>query len=139
MWTHTYSKTVPEVGAAQLWKAWTDVDQWKTWQDDIELARLEGPFQDGSTIHFKPKGGPTLRLALQDVRPGLAFTDVTRFPLARMYDAHELVAHDGGVEIRVRMWLQGPLAFLWRRLVAQKVADGLPEQTARLVERARRG
>jgi len=138
MWTHTYSKTVPEVGAARLWKAWTDVDQWKTWQDDIELARLEGPFQDGSTIHFKPKGGPTLRLALQDVRPGLAFTDVTRFPLARMYDVHELVERGGAVEVRTTLRLEGPLAFLWRRLVAGGIAKGLPDQTDRLIERARR-
>jgi len=139
MWTRSYSKVVNDVSLARLWEVWSDVDLWTEWQDDIDSARLEGPFEDGSIIHFKPKGGPALKLGLQDVRAGSAFTDVTHFPLARMYDAHELVAHDGGVEIRVRMWLQGPLAFLWRRLVAQKVADGLPEQTARLVERARRG
>lgn len=61
-----------------------------------------------------------------------------RAALARMYDAHELEEQAGGVEVRVRMWLEGPLAFLWRRLVAEKVASGLPEQTARLIERAHR-
>ena len=138
MWTRTHSAVVSDVGAARLWEVWSDVNRWTEWQDDIDSARLDGPFKDGSVIHFKPKGGPSLKLDLVDVRAGSAFTDVTHFPLARMYDAHELVERDGAVEIRVRMWLQGPLAFLWRRLVAEKVADGLSEQTARLIERARR-
>jgi hypothetical protein len=138
MWTRSYSTVVKDVSAARLWQVWSDVDRWREWQDDIEEARLESPFEDGGVIHFRPKGGPTLKLGLLDVRAGTAFTDVTRFPLARMYDAHELEERDGGVEVRVRMWLEGPLAFLWRRLVAEKVAGGLPEQTARLIERARK-
>jgi hypothetical protein len=138
MWIRSYSTSVNDVSAARLWEVWSDVDRWKDWQDDIDLARLDGPFKDGAVIHFKPKGGPTLKLDLRDVRPGSAFTDVTHFPLARMYDAHELVEQGGAVEIRTRMWLEGPLAFLWRRLVAENVAKGVPAQTARLIERARR-
>lgn len=139
MWTRTYSQTVTDLTAAQIWKTWTDVDRWTTWQDDVEHASVVGRFENGGQLRFKPKGGPSLTLELADVRPNAAFTDITRFPLARMYDVHELIERENGVEVRSTIRVQGPLAFVWRKLVAEKIVAGLPLQTARLLEAARHG
>jgi hypothetical protein len=137
MWSSSYSKKVEGVSAQQLWKVWSDVNEWHRWQDDIEYARIEGAFESGRSFRFKPKGGPDLRLELSGVEPGRAFTDITRFPLARMVDSHELIDHGDGVEVKTTVTVQGPLAFLWRKLVAEGVARSLPEQTERLVQAAR--
>ena len=139
MWTASYSKHVPGLTAAQVWKVWSDVDQWHTWQDDIDSARMLGEFKAGGKFHFKPKGGPNLTLELTEVREGETFTDLTRFPLARMYDSHDLVEDADGVEIRLRMRLEGPLSFVWRKLVAEDVARGFEEQTTRLIDKVRHG
>jgi len=139
MWTHSYSTTVADLTAARIWKTWTDVNGWQTWQDDIEHARLAGEFRTGAKLSFRPKGGPNLTLELTDVRPTEAFTDVTRFPLARLYDIHELVEGADGVEVRTTLRLEGPLAFLWRLLVVQNIAKSLPAQTERLLDAARHG
>lgn len=139
MWTATYSTTAPGLTAAQVWKVWADVDQWHTWQGDIDHARMLGEFKTGSQFAFKPKGGPNLTLELTDVRDGESFTDLTRFPLARMYDAHDLKDTPVGVEISMRMWLEGPLSFLWRKLVAEDVAKGFKAQTDALIARVRNG
>ena len=69
------------------------------------------------------------------MKPGAVFVDVTRFPLARMIDSHELIEHGDELEIKSTITLEGPLAFLWRKLVGEGVAKGLPEQTRRLIER----
>jgi hypothetical protein len=53
-----------------------------------------------------------------------------------MVDVHEFVESDGGVEIRNTTSMDGPLAWVWRKLVAEGVANSLPEQTSRLVARA---
>jgi hypothetical protein len=54
-----------------------------------------------------------------------------------MVDSHELIDHGDGVEVKTTVTVQGPLAFLWRKLVAEGVARSLPEQTERLVQAAR--
>lgn len=129
MWTKSYSKTVENLNATQVWTVWTDVNQWHTWQDDIEYAKLNGEFKNGSVIHFKPKGGPNIKLELTKVKPDSVFVDLTRFPLARMYDFHELIDHGNKLEIKSTIQIEGPLSFLWRKLVAENVAYGLKEQT----------
>jgi hypothetical protein len=133
MWTQSYSKTVDGLSAAQVWRVWSDVDRWHVWQDDIEYARLNGEFKSGGTFAFKPKGGPNLTLELADVRPNALFVDITRFPLARMVDSHELIEHGDKLEIKTTIRMEGPLAFLWRKLVGQEVADSLPQQTDALI------
>jgi uncharacterized protein YndB with AHSA1/START domain len=139
MWNSTYSKTVADVTAQQLWSAWSDVNQWHKWQPDIEYARLDDPFETGNSFAFKPKGGPHLKIELSSVTPGASFTDITRFPLARMVDSHELIDHGGEVEIRTTLRMEGPLSFLWRKLVGEDVAKSLPQQTDALVRFARDG
>lgn len=139
MWTKSYSKIVENLDAAKVWTVWTDVDQWHTWQDDIEYAKLNGEFEKGGLIHFKPRGGPNIKLELAEVKPNSVFVDLTRFPLARMFDSHELIDHGGNLEIKSTIRIQGPLSFLWRKLVAENVANGLEQQTDKLIEKVNNG
>jgi hypothetical protein len=136
MWTQSYSQTVKDLSAERVWSVWTDVNQWHTWQDDVEYARLDGQFESGNKIAFRPKGGPNVQLELTDVRKNSVFVDVTRFPFARMIDSHEIIERGDELEIKSTITMQGPLAFLWRKLVGEGVANGLPDQTRRLIERA---
>jgi hypothetical protein len=137
MWTKSYSTTVKGTDVDRLWQIWSDVDAWHTWQSDLDYAKLEGVFAAGSTFLLKPKGGPRVRIALLSVEPKRRFVDLTRFPLARMYGAHEFIARGDEVEIRTSVTVEGPLGFLWRKLVGEGVAKSLPEQTRGLVARAR--
>ena len=139
MWTKSYSRSVENLNATQVWAVWTDVNQWHTWQDDIEYAKLNGEFEKGNVIHFKPKGGPNIKLELTEVKPDSVFIDLTRFPLAKMFDSHELIDHGDNLEIKSTIRIEGPLSFLWRKLVAENVANGLKEQTERLIEKVRNG
>ena len=54
MWSKSYSKTVEGLSANLIWNVWTDVNQWHTWQDDIEYAQLDGEFIKGNVFLFKP-------------------------------------------------------------------------------------
>jgi hypothetical protein len=137
MWSRTYSRTAKDLTAAQIWNVWTDVNRWQAWQDDIEYARLDGEFRVGNVILFKPKGGPKISIELTAVESNSRFVDLTRFPLAGMYDSHELIERGDEVEIRTTISVGGPLSFVWRKLVVEDVAKGMKEQTERLIERAR--
>jgi hypothetical protein len=139
MWQKSYSKRIKGLDAGQVWKVWTDVDQWHTWQDDIQYARLEGAFTTGNRIRFKPKGGPRFNLELTRVEAEAVFVDLTQFPLAKMYDSHELIKHGDELEIKTTITVSGPLSLVWRKLVAENVAKGMSEQTDRLIEKVRNG
>lgn len=137
MFSHTHSAVITDLSAEQVWGAWSDVNRWHEWQDDIEFATLDAPFQPGSTFKFRPKGGPTIDIELTHVKPNAAFTDLTRFPLARMLDSHELIEHDSALEVRTTITLSGPLSFFWRKLVVDRIVADLPRQTERLLQHAR--
>jgi len=137
MWSKTYIQKVSGLNAEQLWKVWTDVNQWHTWQDDIEYAKLDGEFSAGQSISFKPKGGSEIKIELTRVEPNQTFVDLTRFPLAKMYDTHEIIEQGGQLEVKTTISMDGILAPLWRKLVAEEIANSLKAQTERLIERAK--
>ena len=139
MWSKTYSKRVKGFQAEQVWKVWTDINQWHTWQSDIEHAKLVGEFKVGNTFLLKPKGGPKVKIELFKVEHHKEFTDLTRFPGAKMYGSHEFIHNGDELEIKTTMSIEGPLSFLWRKIVAEDIANGLREQTENLLEKARKG
>ncbi|WP_432734522.1 hypothetical protein [Maridesulfovibrio sp. FT414] len=67
------------------------------------------------------------------------FTDCTRLPLAKKYDAHELIDHEDGLEIKSTISIDGSLSYIWRKIIAENVANGLEEQTEKLIEKVKNG
>lgn len=134
MWSQSFVKKVRGISARQAWDVWSDVNRWPTWQKDTEMARLDGPFEVGSTFVLKPKGGPRVKIQIVEANPNRGFTDLTRFPLAKMYGSHQFVEKDGELELTTTMSMEGPLSFLWRKLVAEDIVKGLPDQTDWLIE-----
>lgn len=64
MWTKSYSRITKEVSAKQMWKLFEDVNNWHTWDNGIEFAKMKGRFEKGSIIELRPKGGPTVKVEL---------------------------------------------------------------------------
>ena len=137
MWSKSYSKIVNGLSVERIWSVWINVNQWHEWQPDIEEAKIEGEFKIGNTFMLKPKGGPKVTIEIIEVVPFKHFTDLTRFPGVRMYGTHEFIAHGDELELKTTMSIEGPLSFLWRKLVAEGVANGMPEQTESLINTAR--
>jgi hypothetical protein len=137
MWSRTYSQKVKGLSAEHLWEVWTDVNQWHTWQDNIEYADLDGEFAAGKSFLFKPKNGSAISIELTEVEPRRNFTDVTRFPLAKMRGTHEIIERGDELEVKTTINIDGLLSFVWRKLVAEEVANGLKVQTEKLIERTK--
>jgi hypothetical protein len=54
-----------------------------------------------------------------------------------MYDTHAMEETKDGLKITNTLVVTGPLKWLWIKLVAQNVADTIPEETEALITRAR--
>jgi Polyketide cyclase / dehydrase and lipid transport len=136
MWQESY-RVVTDVPSSSLWRVIADISNWSAWDEDIEFTQITGLPQSGSEFVLKPKGAPAVKLTIEEFVPPHRFIDVTQFPLAQMRTVHEFIDTAGGVEIQVTIQVRGVLGFLWKRIVAQKQIDGLPEQTKRFIQRAR--
>ncbi len=137
MWTRTYSKTFKGVKKEDIWRLWIDVNHWAQWHEDLDYCKIEGPFVVGNHFMLKPKGVSAVKIELTEVEEGWKFTDCTRFFGAKMYDTHALEETKEGLRLINTVVVTGPLKFLWVKLVAQNVADTVPQHMEALVDLAR--
>jgi hypothetical protein len=134
MWTKSHSLTTKKAAKEQLWKLFADVNNWHTWDEGIEYARLEGKFERGNHFLLKPKKGPKVKIELIEAIENKKFVDLTKFPGAKMYGEHIFDETPEGLKITTTMKVEGPLGFLWRKIVAENIANALPAEMEQQVE-----
>lgn len=137
MWTRTYSKTYQNIKKEDIWHIWTDVNNWPTWHGDLDFCKMEGPFKVGNYFMLKPKGVKAVKIGITEINEGHSFTDCTTFFGAKMFDTHSMTETPEGLQLTNTLVVTGPLKWLWIKLVAQNVADTVPQEMDALVERAR--
>ena len=126
MWTKSYSVVTKDVTKEQMWKLISNVNNWHTWDKGIEFAKMEGKFEKGNKILLRPKGGPNVNIEILETIENKKFYDVSKMPLAKIYDDHIYEETEGGLKITGIITVKGILSFLWVKVVAQKLADSLP-------------
>jgi len=136
MWTKSHSIVTNEVTKEQMWKLFADVNNWHTWDKGIEFAKLEGKFEKGNYFTLRPLGGPSVKVELLEANENNSFLDVTKFPLAKMYDDHLFEETKDGLKITNTIRVKGILGFLWIKIVAQKIADALPHDMQEQIKAA---
>jgi hypothetical protein len=57
MWTNEFvmETKVPE---DKIWQLWTDVENWKKWDDSVEYSNINGKFENGIFGTLKSVNGP---------------------------------------------------------------------------------
>lgn len=78
---------VTQANPQDVWAMWVDVARWRD-GDVIESARLDGDFQEGSTIVSKAKGFPASTLTITRVEPPRLWVNESRIPGLRMTFEH---------------------------------------------------
>lgn len=136
MWTRSHSIVTKEVTKEQMWKLFSDVNNWHTWDTGIEFAKLEGKFEKGNHFVLRPKGGPNVKVSLLETLENKSFLDVTNFPLAKMFDNHVFEETEDGLKITNTITVKGLLGFLWIKIVAGKIVDALPADMQEQVKAA---
>jgi uncharacterized membrane protein len=136
MWAYEHTVET-EAPAEAIWRLWSDVSTWSSWDDDIEWARLDGPFAVGSRGKLKPKGIPAAGFRLVTVAPGVSYTVQQRLPLARLRFHHELAeAGVGPTRFTHRVTIDGPLGALFALLFGRRMKANFPTIMRHLAEAA---
>lgn len=138
MWIKLYSKFYPDVSPDSIWKVWVDISNWHKWHGDLEYCKLKGDFKAGNHFILKPKNMREVKIQLTHVNEGRSFTDRTNFFGASMFDTHSVESKKNGVLLSNKLVVTGPLRLLWIKLVAQHVANTVPDEMDALVNLARK-
>lgn len=136
MWIKTHSITVPNLEPEQIWRIWEDINNRHLWDLDTEWAKLNEPFEKGAIFYMKPKGGPKIKMEITECTINQSFTDCYKFPLARLYGIHHMERIKDGLRITTSIKVEGLFGWLLRKLVAEKVAKEVPDQTQMLIKLA---
>lgn len=137
MWVKKYRKNFSGIRKADIWRIWTDVNNWTSWHGDLDYCKLEGDFEVGNHFMLKPKGAPAVKIELVEVVPYSHFTDRTQFFGAEMFDTHAVQETPDGIRLTNTLVVKGWLKWLWIFLVAKNVAASVPQETEALVNQAR--
>ena len=126
------SKASPE----SVWERYTDVKLWSEWSKGVEESELDGEFEAGSKGTVKPPNLPRSAFELIEVEPERSFTSQAKLPLGTIRLEHTLEPTDGGTKITHRTTIDGPLDFVWTRVVGWVVKRELAPSVDRLAELA---
>ena len=134
MWTKSHSVVTREATKEQMWKLFADVNNWDKWDSGVDYAKMDGKFEKGNFFELKPKGGPKVKIELLETEPNKMFLDLTRFPLAKMFDEHKFEETAEGLKVTTTITVTGVLGFLWRKIVAQNIVKGLPTEMSEQIK-----
>jgi len=123
---------------ASIWReAYADAAAWPQWNAEIKRASLDGPLALGATARIVFGTGLRLRFGVVEFEDGRLFTDESRLPGARMGHRHLVEPTEtGGSRLTNTIYIEGPLAPLWRRIMGPAAARTLPGAQRAVVELA---
>lgn len=136
-WETTSSLEAPVPPVAIWERAYMDASAWPHWNAEIKRATLDGPLQLGARARIVFGTGLRLRFRVTEFEPGRLFTDESRLPGARMGHRHLVEpAPGGGSSLTNTIYIEGPLAPLWRRILGPAAARTLPDAQRAVAELA---
>ncbi len=68
MWQSQYEITT-DVTPVALYRAIADINNWSKWDSGLEYTHLEGPAKPGAPFVLKPRGGPKVKMTIDELRP----------------------------------------------------------------------
>lgn len=138
MWNTEVTRTT-SASKEKIWDLWSDVQNWKTWDKDVESAELFGAFRQGTKGVMKPSEGPRATFRITECTQLKSFTNTSLLPLCRMDFIHTIKEIGGRVEIKHKVVMTGALTFLFSRIIGKKLEEGLPHAVDSLIKKAETG
>lgn len=126
-----------EASTEAIWRLYSDVGTWPSWDGGIEAVELHGPFAAGTEGILTPTGQGPLPFHMLEATPYSGFSDETEVPGATLRFIHRLLPLDsGGTRVTHRVEIDGPSADELGPAVGPQITAGIPETMASLARHA---
>ncbi|MBS0625383.1 MAG: SRPBCC family protein [Verrucomicrobia bacterium] len=120
---------------AQIWKIWEDVENWKTWDQEIELSRLDGPFQSGTAGCTKFVGTPLFKTLLTNVEPHKLVVQEAYLFYAKVISYQSMKPVDDKTEVTFDVEIQGPLSLFYACMIRRFIRKKIPREMELMLKR----
>ncbi|MFF0837721.1 MULTISPECIES: polyketide cyclase [unclassified Streptomyces] len=138
MWEYEHSI---ETGATPeaIWRLWADVENWGTWNAEIEKIEKNGPFAAGTQITMTPPGDAPVLLHIAEAVEDELFVDEARFDGLLLRTIHRIDRIDRDrIRVTYRMEITGTGADEAGPQIGPGITADWPETMASLAELALR-
>ncbi|MEW2306942.1 polyketide cyclase [Streptomyces sp. NPDC006655] len=138
MWEYEHSiETSATPGA--IWRHWADVENWGTWNAEIEKIEMNGPFAAGTQITMTPPGDDPVLLRIAETVEDELFVDEARFDGLLLRTTHRIDRIDHNrIRVVYRMEITGAGADEVGTQIGPGITADWPETMASLAELALR-
>ncbi|MGW1895676.1 polyketide cyclase [Streptomyces sp. NPDC002004] len=137
MWVYEHSVETNATTEA-IWNLWADVENWGTWNADIESIEISGPFATGTEIVMTPAGQDPVRLRIGRLTAGELFVDEAEFDGLLLRTIHRVEAGTSHrTRVVYRMEITGDAADELGPGIGPAITADWPDTMEALVERAR--
>ncbi|MDJ0457674.1 polyketide cyclase [Arthrobacter sp. NQ7] len=135
MWE--YQNAVETTAAPEaIWRLWSDVENWGTWNAEIEKIEINGPFAPGTQILMTPPGDDPIPLVIAEAVENERFVDEARFGDLLLRTTHRIDADQGRTRVVYRMEITGSGADEAGPQIGPGITADWPETMAALVKMA---
>ncbi len=121
---------------AALWACWVDVSTWSDWAGWVVSASADGPFEPGAKVAVVERYGRRTTFTITAVDPGRSNEITSRIPGAVVHMRREILSVTPRTTFKHSVWLEGPLARLWKGPLKARAQGTLAQSMRRLAIRA---
>lgn len=121
----------------RIWELWSDVENWKKWDGEVQQSELNGRFETGTMGMLKPTNGPKSKFIIKSATFPIEFTTSSSLPLAKMDFVHKLTEKNGKLLLTHGVEISGITTFLFSRVIGKKIIAELPKAMQSLSEMAK--
>jgi hypothetical protein len=122
-----------------VWAVVTDVAGWPGWDPHEQQARLDGPFQAGTTGWSKPNGGPATAWTITEVVPRRRWSSECALPGGKLTGENLFEPlGDGQIRCTRTIRVSGPLVPLFRWYFGRRIRRDMHRTWAALEREAAR-
>lgn len=121
----------------RIWELWSDIENWKKWDGEVQQSELNGRFETGTMGILKPTNGPKSKFVIKSATFPIEFTTSSSLPLAKMDFTHKLTEKDGKLLLTHGVEISGLTTFLFSRVIGKKIISELPKAMKNLSEKAK--
>lgn len=138
MWEYEHSIETSATPEA-IWRLWADVENWGTWNAEIEKIEMNGPFAAGTQITMTPPGDDPVLLRIAEAVEDELFIDEARFNGLLLRTTHRIDRIDQSrIRVVYRMEITGTGADEAGPQIGPGITADWPETMASLAELALR-
>ncbi|WP_287128010.1 SRPBCC family protein [Candidatus Cyanaurora vandensis] len=123
MFSHTLKTSAsPEA----IWAIWADVENWSAWDTELRNAHLEGSFVLGARGKLTAKTGSVSTFTISQLNLKQSYTFTCQLPFCRLNVYRYLSDRTNGTYFTHEISFEGPLAFLFSRILGRQFQAVLP-------------